>query len=174
MHSRPCISPDFNHLPSASLPGWLAKRKRQQRYSNHQKRLSQLEAPAGVLKTKEFPWVHSMCLPAGWFGRHLCELNNLRSMNWRRCYNNEKSLDLIVSRAKAEARLRRKSATAKPVAAKDSSDPALIMAIAECRGCPGYGKFWIENKLGSLNEFKAALAANSQRIQGLFGNHPVR
>jgi hypothetical protein len=29
------------------------------------------------------------------------------------------------------------------------------MMLAECRGCPGYGKFWIENKLGTLNEFKS-------------------
>jgi hypothetical protein len=62
----------------------------------------------------------------------------------------------------------------KPVATKDSSDPALIMAIAECRGCPGYGKFWIKNKLGTLNEFRAALAGNRRRIQRLFGNNPVR
>jgi hypothetical protein len=59
----------------------------------------------------------------------------------KRCYS-ERAVELAVERARSH----RKRTERKP-AVKDTSDPALIMAIAECRGCPGYGKFWIENKL---------------------------
>jgi hypothetical protein len=92
----------------------------------------------------------------------------------RRCYNTKSGLQKLVADARSRAQSRRNTAARKPTATKDSSDPELITAIAECRACPGYGQFWIKHKLGTLNEFKAALAANSQRIQRLFGDAPIR
>jgi hypothetical protein len=87
----------------------------------------------------------------------------------RRCHNLE-----AVERAIERSRQRRSAIMRKPAATEDTSDPAVIMAIADARGCLAYGKFWTEHKVGTPQEFLAALAANSNPIRGLFGNTPVR
>jgi hypothetical protein len=84
----------------------------------------------------------------------------------RKIYNERALKKKVVKKAVTD--------TGKPAPAKDRSDPALSMAFAEARGCPDVGRAEIANKLGTLNELKAALGARYDRAKELFGDAPVR
>lgn len=90
----------------------------------------------------------------------------------RRCYN-EKSIKKALKKARKEAKRARRQAEAavSQPEVQDTSDTDVIVAFAEVREL---GLAWVQAGLGSLEQFKNALAADYDRMRELFGSYPVR
>jgi hypothetical protein len=84
--------------------------------------------------------------------------------------HNEREVEAAIKKDTAK----RSRTACKQAPAKDSSDPAVIMAFAEARGCPELGKAWLVAGLGTLGEFKAVLAARHDRLNRLFPGGAVK
>jgi|SRR6516162_5893110 hypothetical protein len=90
-----------------------------------------------------------------------------------RCYN-EKFVKKALKRARKDAKKRRAEHAESTPQVADTNDGDAIIAFAEARGCRELGLAWVRAGLGSLAEFKSALAANYDRIQRLFPGGIVR
>jgi len=92
----------------------------------------------------------------------------------RRCYNEKfvrKARKQIRKQAKKQTRAEHAAST--PHVADTNSGEAIV-AFAEARGCREEGLAWVRAGLGSLDEFKQALAARYNRIHRLFPGGIVR
>jgi hypothetical protein len=91
----------------------------------------------------------------------------------RRCLN-EKSVKKALKKARKQQKKARKAAEKQAQAQytashpADTSDPAAILAFGEAHGCSELAQAWVNHQLGSLQDFKNALAAQSIRIKELF------
>jgi hypothetical protein len=100
------------------------------------------------------------------------QVNNLG----RKCYNEKAIAKQIKKDRKRQKKLRKvaeKQARAEAYAAsqhqvQDMTDTEAILAFAEVRGCRELGVAFVRAGLGSLQDFKNALTAQSIRIKELF------
>ena len=106
---------------------------------------------------------------------NLTNMNILVNNLGRKCYN-EKDIAKQIKKAckQAEKQARAEAYAASQPQVADRNDAETILAFAEIRGCRELGLAFVRAGLGSLQDFKNALAAESARVKELFGDAPLR